>query len=506
MKHLRSLLLSAASGDTAAYDRIVSRFRDMAYSYAYSIIRDFHLAEDVTQEAFVQAFYDLPKLREPLAFPGWLRRIVLKQCDRLTRRRHVPVVPLEEAVETPSREAGPGQLLEDRERHASVLSAIGALPDREREVTLLFYIRDYSQREIADFLQVPVTTVNSRLQEARKRLRGRMMAMVEKIVKEYRLPETFRVAIKRPSATKTAAPSLIWFQDRWVMVWQDGVRGDPWDHPFWFLLSESPDGKQWSEPRRIDLPPQIQQLPRLCVFRDELVMHTHDWHGGMRVARSRDLQQWSDVQLQIGVAGRGGPFARGSTLFVSYARWMEIDSIGDSVEVLTSTDGVWWRWLTSPCPSHGAGITQAIGLATEDRLYVFWGEHPYVPEGEPESGHEAYVSWSDDDGTTWSAPVRVDPLSPPEPPKGATPVTAALTPDGRLVVVGDAGREQTNAQARLAISRDRGQTWPERATIPIGSLQDCTIAFAPDGTLLVAGSSPEDSETRPVVLHSRLER
>jgi hypothetical protein len=177
---------------------------------------------------------------------------------------------------------------------------------------------------------------------------------------------------------------------------------------------------------------------------------------------------------------------------------MELDVIGDSAEVMTSTDGIWWRWITPPCPSHGTGITQAIGLATEDRLYVFWGEHPYLPEGQPEPGHEAYVAWSEDDGTTWSAPMKVDPL-------GSTPLAAALSPDGRLVVVGDAGREQTNAHARLAISRDRGQTWPERAIIPIGSLQDCTIAFAPDGTLLVAGSSPEDPETRPVVLHSRLE-
>jgi RNA polymerase sigma factor (sigma-70 family) len=497
MEGLDSLLRSAASGDTAAYDRIVSRFRDMAYSYAYSILRDFHLAEDATQEAFLQAFYDLPKLREPRAFPGWLRRVVFRQCDRLTRRKHVPVVPLEEAAGVPAHGVSPEENAEAQERRTAVLSAVDALPDREREVVLLFYIRDYSQREVAEFLQVPLTTVNSRLQEARKRLKG-IMTMVKRTLKEYQLPEDFRVTIKRPSATQTTAPALIWFRGRWVMVWQDGVRGDPWDHPFWFLLSESVDGKQWSEPRRLDLPLQFQQLPRLCVWRDGLVMLTHDWHGGMRVARSRDLQHWSDALLQVGVAGRGGPFARGNALFVSYARWMELDVIGDSVEVLTSEDGVWWRWLTSPCPSHGTGVTQAIGLATDDRLYVFWGEHPYVPEGQPEPEQEAFVSWSEDGGVTWSAPVRVDPLR-------GTPVAAAFTPDGRLVVLRGTGDEQGDAEAYLAISRDRGQTWPERAVIPLGSLWECTIAFAPDGTLLVAGSSPKASETRPVVVHSRLE-
>jgi RNA polymerase sigma factor (sigma-70 family) len=500
MEGLDSLLRSAASGDTAAYDRIVSRFRDMAYSYAYSILRDFHLAEDATQEAFLQAFYDLPKLRQPRAFPGWLRRVVFRQCDRLTRRKHVPIVPLEEAAEVPAPGVGLEKRAEVAEARAAVLSAVGALPDREREVVLLFYIRDHSQREVADFLQVPLTTVNSRLQEARKRLKG-MMTMVERALKEYQLPEDFRVMIKRPSATQTAAPGLIWFRDRWVMIWQDGVRGDPWDHPFWLFLSESADGKQWSEPRRIDLPPQLQQLPRLCVWGDELVMHTHDWHHGVRVARTRDLQKWSDVLLPIGVAGRGGPFARGKTLFVSYARWLEIDSIGDAVEVMASTDGVSWRWLTSPCPSHGTGISDAIGLAAEGRLYAFWCEHAYGDQPNPAT----YANWSADDGATWSAPVRVDPLSPPRPARAASPQVAAFTPDGRLVVAGEVWDDDGGAEVYLAISPDRGQTWPEQAIVPGRSLIHTALAFTSDGTLLIAGSTTEDTSTRPVVLHSRLE-
>jgi RNA polymerase sigma factor (sigma-70 family) len=499
MEDLKSLLLLAASGDTAAYDRIVCRFRDMAYSYAYSVIRDFHLAQDVTQEAFLQAFYDLPKLREPLAFPGWLRRIVFKQCDRLTRRKRVPIVPLEEATEIAAREVGPDELLEDQERHAIVLSAIGALPDHEREVTLLFYIRDYSQQEVADFLQVPVTTVNSRLQEARKRLKGRMMEMVEKTVKEYRLPEEFRVVIRRASRTKTSAPALAWFHDRWIMVWQDGVRGEPWDHPYWFFLSESADARQWSEPRRLDLRLQVQHSPKLCVAGDEVAMYTHDYHSGVRVARTRDLQKWSNVLLPLGDVGRGGPFARGGTLFVAYPRWCGVNSIGDAVEVIASEDGVSWRWLTPPCPSRGTGITDANGLATEGRLYVFWREHDYADK----PTHEVYVNWSEDDGTTWSVPVKVAPLFTQE---GAFGLAASLSPDGYLVVAQDIRDEHGKGKGEvyMAMSADLGKTWLARGIYSTGSLEDPTIAFAPDGTLLLAGSSSEDTSTRPVVVHSRL--
>lgn len=504
MDDLRSLLTSARAGDTKAYDRVVSRFRDMAYSYAYSILGDFGLAEDVVQEAFIRAFYDLPALRELAAFPGWLRRIVFKQCDRLTRRKHIAVIPLDEATEIATREMGPEENVEVQEKRAAVLSAIGALPDREREVTLLFYIRDYSQQEIADFLQVPVTTVNNRLHAARRQLKERMMEMVAKTVKEYQLPEDFRVVIKRASQTKTSAPGLIWFRDRWVMVWQDGVRGDPWDHPFWFLLSESPDGRQWSEPRRIDLPQQLQQLPRLCVFGNELAMHTHDWHHGVRIARTRDLQGWSDTRLPLGDSGRGAPFARGGLLYLAYARWCEINSIGDTVEVIASADGVAWRWLNSPCPARGTGITDASGLATEDRLYAFWGEHAYAGEGQPQAQSDAYVSWSEDDGTTWSAPVKIEGLSSPK--ESTSPFMASLSADGRLVAGHSVRDNRGNGELLLAISADRGQTWPERAVIPVGALDEVAFAFAPDDTLLVAGSSGEDTSARPVVLHSHLQR
>ena len=57
---------------------LVRRFQDMAVAYGYSLLRDWQAAEDASQEAFLEAFRDLPKLRQPEAFPGWFRRIVFK--------------------------------------------------------------------------------------------------------------------------------------------------------------------------------------------------------------------------------------------------------------------------------------------------------------------------------------------------------------------------------------------------------------------------------------------
>src|SRR5258708_3587178 len=94
---LISTVRRAQAGDLAAYGWIVRRFQDMAVGYAATILGDFHLAEDAAQEAFLEAWRDLALLREPAAFAGWLRKIVFKQCDRLTRGKRIDTVPMEAA-------------------------------------------------------------------------------------------------------------------------------------------------------------------------------------------------------------------------------------------------------------------------------------------------------------------------------------------------------------------------------------------------------------------------
>ena len=81
MQDLVNLIRKAQQGDLSAFDLLIQRFRDMAVGYAYSILGDFHLAEDAAQEAFVQAYRDLKTLRNPQAFGAWFRRIVFKYCS-----------------------------------------------------------------------------------------------------------------------------------------------------------------------------------------------------------------------------------------------------------------------------------------------------------------------------------------------------------------------------------------------------------------------------------------
>jgi RNA polymerase sigma factor (sigma-70 family) len=161
----------------AAFEELVRLFQDMAFACAYgALCGDFHLAEDAAQNAFVAAWRKLSQLREPEAFPGWLRRVVLTECSRLTRAARLPTVPLDDGAGVASTAESPERIAEARELSASVRDALRLLPRGERVVATLFYFDDRSHAEIADFLQVPRTTVAKRLHAARARLRGLALA------------------------------------------------------------------------------------------------------------------------------------------------------------------------------------------------------------------------------------------------------------------------------------------------------------------------------------------
>jgi RNA polymerase sigma factor (sigma-70 family) len=196
MEELRNWVLQARQGDLESYGKIVRRFQDMAYGYAYSLLSDFHLAEDAAQEAFIEAYRNLADLRTPEAFPGWFRKIIFKQCDRISRRKRPQDLSPQAEGRLSSREPDPGDILTKKEIAESVLRAIQTLPEPERTVTTLFYINGYSQNEIADFLEVPATTVNNRLHKSREQLRERMMNMVADEMKSHPLPEQFPERIR----------------------------------------------------------------------------------------------------------------------------------------------------------------------------------------------------------------------------------------------------------------------------------------------------------------------
>ena len=198
----------AQAGEREAFNWLVRRFQDRAVAYAASVVGDFWLAQDVAQEAFVEAHSTLHMLRTPEAFPVWFRKIIFKHCDRQTRRKRVDTVPLQ-AVEC-FRHFSP-DLADLAERHQveqSVRQAIQSLPEGQRAVITLFYMSEQSHQDIADFLDLPVQTIKSRLHQGRSRLKERLLAMFNDSLQDYR-PSQDDAFVSRVNEAITQASASI---------------------------------------------------------------------------------------------------------------------------------------------------------------------------------------------------------------------------------------------------------------------------------------------------------
>jgi RNA polymerase sigma factor (sigma-70 family) len=168
-----ALVELARGGDREAFGALVQRFQNLAVATAWARLGDPERARDAAQDAFIDAFLHLGQLREAAAFPGWLRRIVAKHCDRQTRRRSFPADAAN--AEPPAADPDAGAALAAGETRAWLRRAIEALPEPERLAVALHYLGGESQESVACFLELPLSTVKKRLHTARARLRERSL-------------------------------------------------------------------------------------------------------------------------------------------------------------------------------------------------------------------------------------------------------------------------------------------------------------------------------------------
>jgi RNA polymerase sigma factor (sigma-70 family) len=181
---LIDLVNAARVGDKAAFGAIVRRFQDMAYGGAYAWLGESEDARDAAQDAFIDAWESLDQLRDPIAFPGWFRRIVIKHADRHKRRRRAALDIEEARIATGLPDAL--QLAEQQDMRQTVRAAVGRLPESQRLPLTLFHLDGLSQKEVAAFLELPVSTVKKRIFDARKLLEGRLSQMAKQELQDTR--------------------------------------------------------------------------------------------------------------------------------------------------------------------------------------------------------------------------------------------------------------------------------------------------------------------------------
>jgi RNA polymerase sigma-70 factor, ECF subfamily len=167
------------AGDGAAAERLVRLHLGAAYAVAFSVTRNVEDAEDVAQDAFVQALERLDECRDPARFAGWLIRIVRNRA--LNYRRYLgrrAAAPLEDAT-TAAGSEDPVRDAERAELRARLTRAVSGLSETQREVLLLHDLEGWKHREIATALEMPEGTVRYHLFQARRVMRGRLEMLTE---------------------------------------------------------------------------------------------------------------------------------------------------------------------------------------------------------------------------------------------------------------------------------------------------------------------------------------
>ena len=134
---MQNTVVAAQSGDVDAFTELIETHAKLAAAVALARTGRPEVAEEVAQEALLDAWRLLPSLRSPAAFGSWLRRIVIKHADRITRRRQDEWLPPERSV--PGGADPESEVAAAAERRG-MLRALAQLPENHREVCALFYL------------------------------------------------------------------------------------------------------------------------------------------------------------------------------------------------------------------------------------------------------------------------------------------------------------------------------------------------------------------------------
>jgi RNA polymerase sigma-70 factor (ECF subfamily) len=173
------LVEACQAGESSAFDLLVTRWEDKIRGASYRLLGSEEEARDAAQEAFLKAYRALPGFKREARFSSWLYQIAVNLCrDRLRRRKGRTLVSLEALEEVgpviASRGPGTQDLVEQIDLRRAVRRAIAALPEEQREVVILKEYQGLTFLEIAQTLELPISTVKTRLYRGLGQLRHRL--------------------------------------------------------------------------------------------------------------------------------------------------------------------------------------------------------------------------------------------------------------------------------------------------------------------------------------------
>jgi RNA polymerase sigma-70 factor (ECF subfamily) len=168
------LVTRAQNGDRNAFSELVRIHAQGVMNVIYRMCGDVQIAEDAAQETFIQAWLHLSSYRPQTSLRNWLYRIAVNAATDMLRKGKRILPNALEDLQLKDPQPGPEALFARGERTALIQKAVLSLPDASRAVLVLREYEGMSYHEIADALDIPVGTVMSRLNYARKVLKEKL--------------------------------------------------------------------------------------------------------------------------------------------------------------------------------------------------------------------------------------------------------------------------------------------------------------------------------------------
>ena len=171
---IRSILI----GNGERYDDIVERYQAGLYRTAFYYTQNIEDARDITQEIFIKAYNSLAGFKQDSTFSTWLYRIAVNHCIDWCRKKK-PFLEENTCFDNLCDEEGsPEDLFLRQEIASEVHAAVGSLPPIYSTILILYYFEDFSPQQIADIMDTPKRTVETRLFRGRNMLRDKLHPLV----------------------------------------------------------------------------------------------------------------------------------------------------------------------------------------------------------------------------------------------------------------------------------------------------------------------------------------
>jgi len=173
------LIAECLKGRTAAFGELVCRYQDRLFNTVFRLVGNAEDAQDIVQDAFLNAYVSLKRFKGDAQFFTWLYRIAVNAAISLKRKHRVvlsihPGAGSQRHSNEPlddSEFSKPGQGLERAEEEQRIQEALNRLSPEHRAVLILKDMEDQKYETMAEILEVPIGTIRSRLHRARVELR-----------------------------------------------------------------------------------------------------------------------------------------------------------------------------------------------------------------------------------------------------------------------------------------------------------------------------------------------